>query len=131
MNNKRQLLCTFSLASSFKTTIDEIRKFYTITGNRFFVFGNVESPKEVFITYNIIVEGKDFPKFPNTISIHRKKQTNTLYTLNAMNQIIRDENGGVFDRTFSVDWNKYSNSLIITGSPKIRMIRIDILEIVN
>lgn len=131
MNDKRQLLCTFSLTTSFKTTIEEIKKFYAVNSNRFFVFTNVESPKEVFITYNIVTEGRDFPKFPNTISIHRKKQTNTLYTLNAMNQIIRNANGGVFDRSLSVDWTQYANALIITGSPKIRVIRIDILEIVN
>ena len=131
MNDKRQLLCTFSLATSIKSTIEEIKKFYKVYNNRFFVFSNLNVPKEVFITYNILSEGNDFPKFPNTISIHRKKQTNTLYTLNAMNQIIKDENGGVFDSKFSVDWNLYTNSLIITGSPSIKIIPIKLLEVVN
>ena len=80
MNDKRQLLCTFSSVQSFKQTIEEIKKFYEVYNNRFFIFTNVNVPKEVFITYNILSEGKEFPKFPNTISIHRKKQTNTLYT---------------------------------------------------
>jgi hypothetical protein len=95
------------------------------------VFTNVNVPKEVFITYNILNEGKEFPKFPNTISIHRKKQTNTLYTLNAMNQIIKDENDGVFDRSYPVKWELYNNSLIITGTPSIRILPIKILEIVS
>ena len=131
MNDKRQLLCTFSTVTSFKTTIEEIKKFYSVYNNRFFVFTNVNVPKEVFVTYNILSEGKEFPKFPNTISIHRKKQTNTLYTLNAMNQIIKDENDGVFDKTFSVNWTLYQNSLIITGTPSIRVIPIEILAIVS
>ena len=136
MNDKRQLLCTFSSVISFKTTIEEIKKFYTVYNNRFFVFSNVNVPKEVFVTYNILSEGKEFPKFPNTISIHRKKQTNTLYTLNAMNQIIKDENGGVFDRDFSVDWSLYTNSLIIVDTSladttSIKTIPIKLLEIVN
>jgi hypothetical protein len=136
MNDKRQLLCTFSSVISFKTTIEEIKKFYTVYNNRFFVFSNVNVPKEVFVTYNILSEGKEFPKFPNTISIHRKKQTNTLYTLNAMNQIIKDENGGVFDRDFSVDWSLYTNSLIIVDTSladttSIKIIPIKLLEIVN
>lgn len=131
MNDKRQLLCTFASVQSFKSTIEEIKKFYSVYNNRFFIFTNVTTPKEVFITYNILSEGREFPKFPNTISIHRKKQTNTLYTLNAMNQIIKDENNGVFDRTYSVDWNLYSNSLIITGTPSIRILPIKILEIVT
>ena len=131
MNDKRQLLCTFSLVTTFKNTIEDIKKFYIVNGNRFFIFTNVTSPKEVFITYNITCDTKKFPKFPNTISIHRKKDYNILYTLNAMNQIIKDENAGVFDKRFSVDWNNYSNSLIITGTPLIRVIPIKLLEIIN
>ena len=131
MNDKRQLLCTFSSIKSYKATIDEIKKFYSVYSSRFFVFSNENNPDEVFITYNIVSEGKEFPKFTNTISIHRKKQTNTLYTLNAMNQIIRDENDGVFDKTFSVNWPLYQNSLIITGEPSLRILPIKILEIIN
>ena len=131
MNEKRQLLCTFADINSFKTTIEEIKKFYTVYNNRFFIFSNVNVPKEVYITYNIINDGVEFPKLQNTISIHRKKQTNTLYTLNAMNQIIKDENNGVFDKTFSVNWELYNNSLIITGTPSIKILPIKILEIVN
>ena len=76
-------------------------------------------------------EGKDFPKFPNTISIHRKKEFNVLYSLNAMNKIIKDENGGEFDKTFTVNWSLYSNSFIITGDPFVRIIPIKLLEIIN
>lgn len=131
MNDKRQLLCTFSLDSSFKNTIEEIKKFYVVANNRFFVFLNVNNPKEVFVTYNILSSSREFPKFPNTISIHRKKITNTLYTLNAMNQIIKDENNGIFDKNYSIKWELYSNSLIITGTPSIRILPIRILEIIS
>lgn len=131
MNDKRQLLCTFSPIKLYKHTIEEIKKFYNVYSGRFFIFTNMNIPEEVFITYNILNENKEFPKFPNTISIHRKKQTNTLYTLNAMNQIIRDENNGIFDKTFSVNWNLYQNSLIITGDPALRILPIKLLEIIN
>lgn len=131
MIDKRQLLCTFSSDKSYKGIIEELKKFYNIYNGRFFVFANTNSPEDVYITYNILSSGKEFPKFPNTISIHRKKQTNTLYTLNAMNQIIRDENGGVFDKTFSVTWSLYQNSLVITGEPAIRILPIKLLEIIN
>jgi hypothetical protein len=131
MKGKRQLLCTFALASSFKSTIEEIKKFYNVHNNRFFVFTNVGTPKEVFITYNILCDGKDFPKFNNTISIHRKKETNTLFTLNSMNQIIKEENNGVLDKKFSIDWTKYKDSFVIVGNPYLKVISIKILEIVT
>ena len=131
MNDKRQLLCTFSTTKDFKKIIEELKKFYSVYNNRFFVFTNITSPEEVFVTYNILNMNGEFPKFANTISIHRKKATNTLYTLNAMNQIIKDENAGVFNKEYSVDWKLYNNTLIVTGEPSIRTIPIKLLEIVT
>lgn len=131
MIEKRQLLCTFSTSVSFKKIIEDIRKFYNIYNNRFFVFSNQNNETDVFITYNIMSLGNDFPKFPNTISIHRKKQYNVLYTLNAMNQIIKDENNNVFDKNYIVNWDLYKNSLIITGEISIRVIPIKILDIIS
>lgn len=130
MKDNRQLLCTFSNVSDFKGTIEEIRKFYKVH-NKIFIFSNTQKPKELFITYNILNDGKEFPKFKNTISIHRKKQTNSLYTLNAMNQIIRDENDGVFDKSFEVNWSLYENSLIITGDQGVRVIPLKIFDIIS
>lgn len=131
MNDSRQLLCTFSTTKNFKETVESIKKFYTVCNARFFVFSNGNNDTEVYVTYNILNDTREFPKYPNTISIHRKKQTNTLYTLNAMNQIIKDENNGVFDRKHSVNWPLYENSLIITGDNSIRVLPIKLLEIIN
>ena len=130
MKDNRQLLCTFSNVSELKDTIEEIKKFYKVH-NKIFVFSNTKKPKELFITYNILNDGKEFPKFKNTISIHRKKQTNTLYTLNAMNQIIRDENNGEFDKSFEVNWSLYESSLIITGDTGVRIISLKIYDIIS
>ena len=130
--DNRQLLCTFSDVKTFKETVNSIKKFYSLKSAKFFVFVNANIPTEIYITYNVIPEpNKELVKFPNTISIHRKKQTNTLYTLNAMNQIIRDENGGVFDRNYKVNWEYYQNSLIITGDVSIKIILLKIYDILN
>ena len=132
MQDNRQLLCTFADTKSFRGVIEEIKKFYSIPSAKFFVFTNANNPKEIYITYNVILEiGVELPKFQNTISIHRKKHTNTLYTLNAMNQVIRDENEGVFDKTHKVNWDYYKNSLIITGDISIRIIPLKIHDILS
>lgn len=134
MNEKRQLLCTFSTHALFEKTIDSIRRFYQISDDgKFFVFSNTLNDKEVFVTYNVIglLETGGKNKYENTISIHRKKQTNTLYTLNAMNRLIEDENGGVFDKKFSVNWQLYQNSLIITNDISVKVIPIKILDIIS
>jgi hypothetical protein len=131
MNDKRQLLCTFSLKSSFLITIEEIKNFYVVLDNRFFVFLNVNSPQDVFITYNILCENEKLSKFSNTISIHRKKDYNVLYTLNSMNQLIKNENGGILDKKFSVDWIKYKISFIMADKFSVRIVPIQLLEIIH
>jgi hypothetical protein len=126
----RQLLCTFSNAKDFHTVADEVRKFYEVYSNRIFAFVNSQNPKEIYLTYNVLNMRKDAPKFPNTILIHRKKQTNTLYTLNAMNRLIEEEHGSL-DKTYIVNWKLYENSLIITGDVSIRVIPLEISTILD
>ena len=128
--DNRQLLCTFSNSKDFRSLAEEIRKFYEVYSNRIFAFSNVKLPKEVYLTYNVLNMRKDAPKFPNTILIHRKKQTNTLYTLNAMNRLIEEENGRA-DKTYIVNWALYANSLIITGDISIRIIPLKIAGVLE
>lgn len=128
--DSRQLLCTFSNAEDFRTVADEIRKFYEVYSNRVFAFANVQNPKEIYLTYNVLNMRKDAPKFPNTILIHRKKQTNTLYTLNSMNKLIEEESGKR-DPSYILNWSLYSNSLIITGDVSVRIIPLKISSILD
>lgn len=82
------------------------------------------------MTYNVLNMRKDAPKFPNTILIHRKKQTNTLYTLNSMNKLIEEESGKR-DPSYMLNWSLYSNSLIITGDVSVRIIPLKISSILD
>lgn len=123
--NHRQLLCTFSDNKKFQQIAQEIKTFYDVYSRRIFVFSNSNNPQELYLTYNVVNMKSNEQKFPNTILIHRKKQTNTLYTLNAMNRLIEEENGKM-DKTFIIDWKLYENSLIITGDVSIRIIPLKI-----
>ena len=121
--DQRQLLCTFSNIKDFRQTSDKIRAFYNVYNNRIFVFSNAKNNNsdEIYLTYNVINMKKDGHKFPNTILIHRKKQTNSLYSLNALNILIKEENGSL-DKSFVLDWKLYENSLIISGDVSVRII---------
>ena len=83
-----QLLCTFSVPTDYKLLVEQVKSFYTLTNNKIFVFNNEKNNNELYLTYNILNSEFARKKLPNTISIHRKKQTNTLYTLNAMNKLM-------------------------------------------
>ena len=126
-----QLLCTFSTAGEYEKIVENIKTNYTLFNNKIFVFSNEKNKDELFITYNIVFVDNGVKKLPNTISIHRKKQTNTLYTLNAMNKLITEENNGVFDNTFKLSWELYKNSLIITNEVSVKIISLKIFTIIN
>jgi hypothetical protein len=126
----RQLLCTFSSFSSYKDDLKDINDLYNPNITRFFVFESVKNEKDIYITYNIDTSQK-FEKFNSTISIHRKKETNTLFTLNSMNRLITEDNNGVFDKNFQLDWELYRDCIILIGDISVRIINIRLLEIIN
>ena len=128
---KTQLLCTFSVPTDYKLLVEQVKSFYTLTNNKIFVFNNEKNNNELYLTYNILNNESASKKLPNTISIHRKKQTNTLYTLNAMNKLITEENNGVFDKTYQLNWEYYNNSLIITNEISVKIIPLKIFDIIS
>jgi len=121
---RTQLLCTFAHRKDLDLIIDYISKSYTISEKRLFVFSNTDKNSELYVTYN--VEPDDYKKTPNTIMIHRKKETNTLYTVNALNAIIRKSNNGVLDKKFVINWQIYDNSLMLTDGDDVRHIHLDL-----
>jgi len=126
----RQLLCTFSNANDFRVIAEEIRKFYEVYSNRIFAFVNSKNPKEMYLTYNVLNMRKDAPKFSNTILIHRKKEFNCLYSLNALNTLIKEEHG-CLDKSFILNWKLYSDSLVISGDVSVRIIPLKISAILD
>lgn len=50
----------------------------------------------------------------STITINRKKDTDTIYSINALNALIREQNNGVLDKTYRVEWENYTNRLLLT-----------------
>jgi hypothetical protein len=57
-----------------------------------------------------------------TILVHRKKQSNTIYTINALNTIIKHKTGGQLDNTYQLDWDEYRNSILITSNQSYKKI---------
>ena len=110
---KTQLLCTFAHKLDLNIVIDYIQINYIIPEKRIFIFYNEDDPDMLYCTYNI---SETINRTKNTISIHRKKETNTLYTVNALNQVIRTVNNGVLDKTFNLDWMNYQNSFILSDN---------------
>ena len=125
---KTQLLCTFAHQSDLNIITDYIQQSYTIPEQRIFVFSNAEKTDQLYCTYNADSTTR---RGQNTISIHRKKETNTLYTVNALNAIIRKVNNGVLDKTYQVDWDGYRNSMILTDGEGFKIMTTKLFRIVD
>ena len=128
MNNK--LYCTFLQDEGVDEVVDRILEEHDILFNKIFVLVSLDDHKTM-LTYNI--DGPIYNlQLPNTILVHRKKQTNTLYTINALNEVIKYLNDGILDTTYQVDWTRFRNSLLLTrpgGFKKVRTRLKTIIEV--
>ena len=125
-----QLLCTFTNKKSLDIIIDSIKKSYNICFDKIYTFTNENDKNEIICTYNVFVsKNLDYNLVPNTISVHRKKQTNTLYTINALNELIKNMNNGVLDKSFEIPWENFQNMLLVTNSEGLNKINTKINNI--
>lgn len=124
-----KLFCTFSSKDGLDDTLREINKEYTILYKKIFVLESPES-EEFLCTYNIEIEGGQTKILPNTILLHRKKDSNTLYTINALNTLIKQLNGGVLDTSFPINWQDYKNSVLLTQGDDLKRLNTTIHKIV-
>ena len=127
VNNK--LFCTFTGLDGLDALINELTKSYSIMYNKMFVL-YVKSTDEYVVTYN--VEQGNVESIPvNTILVHRKKETNTLYTINALNDLIKKLNGGVVDPSYRVNWQHYKNCILLTNHNELKQLNTKVFKIVE
>ena len=106
---KTQLLCTFTKRNKLNEAVDIIVSCNDILYDKIYVFANNDDEHQLICTYNVEYSEDFVENVQDTISLHRKKQSNTLYTINALNEVIRSKNNGVLDKRFMVDWNEFKN----------------------
>ena len=127
LNNK--LFCTFVTEDILEEMVSSISNTYTIMYNKMFVLF-VKSTNEYVITYN--VDQGNVSNIPmNTILVHRKKETNTLYTINALNDLIKKLNDGVVDTNFRVDWKHYQNCILLTQDGSFKQLNTKVFKIIE
>ena len=127
MNNK--LYCTFLQDEDVNEVVDRILEEHDILFNKIFVLVSVDDDKTM-LTYNI--DGPVYNlQLPNTILVHRKKQTNTLYTINALNEVIRYLNNGILDTSYQVDWTRFRNCILLTRPGGFKKVRTRLKQIIE
>ena len=79
--------------------------------------------------YNVEYEEDFIQGSHDTISLHRKKMTNTLYTIN-LNDLIRELNDGRLDKNFQINW-KIIRTLLLTNENGLNKIPTKIYTIID
>ena len=129
MNNR--LYCTFTTIDAYEEVANTIQTSYVILFNKIFVLENLDGDK-IMLTYNVDMNNSSTNNIvDNTILVHRKKQTNTLYTINALNELIKSLNNGVLDKRFPIEWNNYKNCILLIQTEGFNKIDTKIKEIIN
>ena len=127
LNNK--LFCTFTSGEELDELVSELSTVYTIMYNKMFVLF-VKNTNEYVVTYN--VDQGNVNTIPeNTILVHRKKETNTLYTINALNELIKKLNDGVVDMAYRVNWPHYRNSILLTQHNELKQLNTKVFKIIE
>jgi len=125
-----KLFCTFSTKEDLDQTLATIQNQYKILFDKIFIL-YIKSTEEYVFTYNVDHNNMTNVILGNTILLHRKKESNTLYTINALNDLIKSLNGGVLDTSFTIDWKDYQNCILLTHSGDLKKLDTKIYKIIS
>ena len=121
------LVALFVEKENYIEALKAVKQKFKIQNNKIFVLDQQGDDDELIFTFNIEInesrkEDLSLEDFGKLIRIHRKKETNTLYTINALNTILEDS---------QADWNSYRYCLLTVSSGVLKSIKTHLKEIVD
>lgn len=127
---KTQLVCTFVRKHQIEDTLDEISESFSVLNNRVFLLKSINIHNELILSYNVILDSyKDF--LPGSILVHRKTETNTIYTINALNELIMNLNNGILDKKYPIDWQNYKDTMMLKKPDGLKFLKIQTIKVYN
>ena len=116
---------SFSSEVEYRTHLQVIREIYR-PETSLFVLQNCDNDDEIFITFNTEYNFKT----PGIIKIHKKRETNTLFSVDSLNELSIRANGKI-DKGFVPDWEQYRNSLLLMRDGELAIIPTKVKEIIR
>ena len=111
-----QLLCLFTTKGELDKSVEFVLNQYILTNPNVFVLENKINEGKLYITFNVEKGSSAIDSEWKTILVHRKKQSNTIYTINALNEVVKSKTGGILDNSYMIDWDEFKNCIITTSS---------------
>jgi hypothetical protein len=126
-----QLLCLFTIKDELDKSVDFILTNYTLINPNVFILENKSRIEEAFITFNVEKGSAAIQSEWKTILVHRKKQSNTIYTINALNEVVKSKTGGQIDNSFIIDWEEFRNCILTTSNYGYKKIPTKVFKTLN
>lgn len=128
---KTVLLASFLFPERLNWFYNHLKTNHNITKNQIFVYKNKDDESKVIVTFKFTLPEEKRVNlrelFPNPILIH--KRGNALYTINALNKLIDDQNkelvGNIDYKTVKIDWNLYQNKFILVSNNELSILNIE------
>lgn len=65
----------------------------------------------------------------NSIMVHQKRETNTIYTINALNELIMNLNNGILDKKYPIEWERYRNCALLKNKEGFKVVKIFLIQV--
>jgi hypothetical protein len=125
---KTQLVCTFVKKYEIEERLEDIQNEFRVLNNKVFLLRSENLINELILSYNVLLDShKDF--LHGSILVHRKKESNTIYTINALNELIMNLNNGVLDKTYPIEWETYKDTMMLKKPDGLKIIKIDLIRV--
>lgn len=124
-----QLICVFCTEPTLEDVTNQIYRSYEIVSKRIFIL-SIEDSNELVCSFNV-EKGNQLTQIANSMLVHRKKETNTMYTINSLNKLICMENNGRYIPSYTIDWNRYRNCFLLTSNAELKIHRTTVYRVVT
>lgn len=124
MKNKK-LIAIFCKKDKILSTLEVIKFKFNKTINDIYIY-KIKQSNEFLITFNLMDYSNIFNVLPNATIMHTKN--GSIFSINALNELIKIENGNV-DNNFKINWDNFKDKLIIIS--KKELVINDIIKIID
>lgn len=112
--------------------VQRILECFRLTSKYIFVLKNEEEENKTLLTFNAEQNRESLQKMNYfTIRLHRKKQSNTLYTINGLNLAIASENDGQTGKHLKLDWENYKNKVLLSYNRNLKVVPVKLDKILE
>lgn len=112
------LIGTFVKKTSILSFLEYVHNVLRIPYDRLYVYSIDGNSYEYFVTFNVRNKIDFKGKLANSTIIHTKNHC--LFSINALNELIKLENGEL-DKEYFIDWSKFNGKLVLLADNMLKI----------